>query len=124
LPYFLKDNANFLSLQFNQIKADSSSLNMVTQQLFRLHRKFSGGGKIEIMEGYVKKSDYKDLRTIAGEWAIEGKVVRITTLVHYKDDKYSQVFGALKGTKYERKCPDLIVEDGVFYEYESFLPPF
>jgi hypothetical protein len=33
------------------------------------------------------------------------------------------VFGQLKGTKYERKCPDLIA-DGVFYEYESFVPPF
>jgi hypothetical protein len=110
-------------LPFNQIKADSSSLNMVTQQLFSLHREFPGGGKIEIMEGYVEKSDYKDLSAIAREWAIEGKVVRITTPLHYKDVKYSQVFGALKGTKYERKCPDLIV-DGVFYEYESFLPPF
>ena len=33
------------------------------------------------------------------------------------------VFGALIGTKYERKCPDLII-DGKYYEYESFAPPF
>jgi hypothetical protein len=33
------------------------------------------------------------------------------------------VFGALVGTAYENKCPDLII-DGVFYEYESYRPPF
>jgi hypothetical protein len=96
---------------------------MVAKQLFSLYREFPGGGKIEIMEGYVKKSDHRDLLAIAREWAMEGKAVRITTPVHYKDDKYSQAFGPLKGTKYEHKCPDLIV-DGVFYEYESFVTPF
>jgi hypothetical protein len=90
---------------------------------FSVYREYSNGGRIEVMDGYVGKSDHKDLRTIATEWAKEGKVVQITTAVHYKDDLYGQVFGPLKGTKYERKCPDLIV-DGVFYEYESFLPPF
>ena len=29
------------------------------------------------------------------------------------------MFGGLKGTKYERKCPDLIV-DGRYYEYEGY----
>jgi hypothetical protein len=29
----------------------------------------------------------------------------------------------LIGTKYDRKCPDLII-NGKFYEYESYKPPF
>jgi hypothetical protein len=29
----------------------------------------------------------------------------------------------LTGTRYDRKCPDLII-DGKFYECESYIPPF
>ena len=35
----------------------------------------------------------------------------------------NNIFGRLIGTKYERKCPDLII-NGNYYEYESFMPPF
>jgi hypothetical protein len=35
--------------------------NMVSQQIFRLYKEFVSGGRIEIMEGYSKKSDHKDL---------------------------------------------------------------
>jgi hypothetical protein len=90
---------------------------------FSIYKEYRNGGRIEIMNGYVKKSDYKDLRTIAHAWAVQGKVVQLISGVHYKDPLYNQIFGKLKGTKYERKCPDLIV-DGKFYEYESYRPPF
>jgi hypothetical protein len=90
---------------------------------FYLYKKFDAGGCIEIMNGYAKKSDHKDLLSIARYFALDGKVVQLTTAVHYKDKKYEQVFGKLFGTIYERKCPDLII-DGKFYEYESFVPPF
>ena len=33
------------------------------------------------------------------------------------------VFGSLLGTKYERKCPDLMI-DGELYEYEGFEKPW
>ncbi|MDR1865770.1 MAG: hypothetical protein LBR08_09415 [Bacteroidales bacterium] len=75
------------------------------------------------MDGYVRKSDHRDLITVAGDLARQGKIVQITTNPHFKDAAYERVFGGLKGTVYERKCPDLII-DGVFYEYESFESPF
>ncbi|MDR0833059.1 MAG: hypothetical protein LBN93_02580 [Candidatus Symbiothrix sp.] len=84
---------------------------------------FPNGGRIYIMDGFIKKSDYEDLLTIAYFFAQQGHVVQIPTEVHYKDEKYKRIFGNLTGTIYERKCPDLII-DGVFYEYESFVPPF
>jgi hypothetical protein len=90
---------------------------------FYIYKEFSTGGRIEIMDGYVKKSDHKDLITIARYWAKQGKVVQVTTNPHFKSEEYKQVFGALNGTVYERKCLDLIV-DNVFYEYESYQPPF
>ena len=43
--------------------------------------------------------------------------------IHYKSEQFSLLFGNLIGTKFERKCPDLIV-DGRFYEYESYVRPW
>jgi hypothetical protein len=91
--------------------------------MFALYKKFSNGGCIEIITGYKKRTDHKDLITIARAFAKIGKKVHITTDIHYKDVKYTYIFGTLIGTQYERKCPDLII-DGIFYEYESFLLPF
>ena len=88
-----------------------------------MYKKFKNGGKIEIVNEYKKKTDHKDLLAISRLFAENGDCVKITTDIHYKDERYKDVFGALIGTKYERKCPDLII-NGKFYEYESFNPPF
>ena len=88
-----------------------------------MSKKFKDGGTIGIVEGYKKKADHRELLSIARFFAQRGYAVQLTTDIHFKDDKYRQVFGALMGTKYERKCPDLII-NGNFYEYESFVPPF
>jgi hypothetical protein len=95
----------------------------VPDKYFDVLNEFSNGGRVEIITGYRDVGDYADLKTIARAFAIRGRTVQITTNIHYKDAKYKQVFGGLIGTPYERKCPDLII-DGVFYEYESFVPPF
>ena len=90
---------------------------------FYLYKQFKTGGCIEIMQGYVKKSDHRDLFAVARAFAMKGKKVQVTTDIHYKDKKYKQIFGRLIETIYERKCPDLIIDEE-FYEYESFIPPF
>jgi hypothetical protein len=90
---------------------------------FYLYKEFSNGGRIEIMKKYSKKSDHKDLLSISRYFAEKGETIQITTNIHFKDEKYKQVFGILNGTKYEHKCPDLII-NGKFYEYESFIPPY
>jgi hypothetical protein len=138
LPYFLQDNSAYLGNNISLTGTAKQGIREVASQEltarpikpvsdpnkgFSIYKEYSNGGRIEIMDGYAGKSDHKDLRTIAGEWAMEGKVVQITTAVHYKDPLYGRVFGALNGTKYGRKCPDLIV-NGKFYEYESYVPPF
>jgi hypothetical protein len=91
--------------------------------LFSLYKEFVSGGRIEIMEGYTKKSDHKDLFTISRYFAEKGDKVQINTDVHFKDAKYKKIFGKLNGTPYERKCPDLII-NGEYYEYESYKRPF
>ena len=88
-----------------------------------MFKKFKTGGEIEIIAGYKKKADHRDLLSIARFFAKKGYNVKMTTDIHFKDEKYREVFGSLIGTKYERKCPDLIINEK-FYEYESFMPPF
>lgn len=48
-----------------------------------------------------------------------GHEVKVRRAVHYKDPLYREVYGELIGTRYYRKCPDLLV-DGEFVEYESY----
>ena len=85
---------------------------------------FKGGGRVLVMRGVDKeKPDYKAILTIANLFAKEGHQVKILTSCHYKSEEYRIVFGGLIGTKYERKCPDLLVDD-VFYEYEDFENPW
>lgn len=114
LPDFLKDNATFV---------DVEKIGVSQEQLFNMYKKFKNGGEIEIIDGYKKKPDHKDLISISRGFAKNGNSVKITTNIHFKDEKYKEVFGGLIGTKYERKCPDLII-NGEFYEYENYLPPF
>ena len=89
-----------------------------------MYKKFRNSGKIEIIDGYKKGTDHRDLVTISRLFAQQGDRVTITTAIHFKDKQYKEVFGALIGTIYEGKCPDLKVNDRFFYEYESYMPPF
>lgn len=91
---------------------------------FILYKTFPSGGTVSLMTGLDKtSSDYSDLISIACCFARAGRYVIILSPVHYKDQLYGQVFGKLIGTKYERKCPDLLI-DGNYYEYESYERPY
>ncbi|MDR1459283.1 MAG: hypothetical protein LBI60_03615 [Bacteroidales bacterium] len=121
LPYWMVDNKS-------RIEGITGTLTInlpihIPSDMFRLYKKLDNGGRIEVMNGYTRKSDHKDLLSIAREFAKMGNNVQITTNPHYKSEAYKSVFGKLFGTKYERKCPDLIV-NGKYYEYESYKGQF
>ena len=98
--------------------------NIIASYLFSIVKAFKGGGRVLVMRGVDKeKPDYKAILTIAILFAKEGHQVKILTSCHYKSEEYRFVYGRLIGTKYERKCPDLLVDD-VFYEYEGFIKPW
>ena len=87
---------------------------------FVLYKQYPGGGTIWLMMGLDNSgSDYNDIMTIAESLAESGHEVIILHAVHYKDPLYREVYGELIGTRYYRKCPDLLV-NGEFVEYESF----
>jgi cobalamin biosynthesis Co2+ chelatase CbiK len=88
------------------------------------YKKYKNGGEVLIHPGVnTKGSDYKQLVTIANQFAKEGKTVKLTPSVHFKSDAYRQLYGTLENTPYYRKCPDLKIGND-FYEFESFVPPF
>ena len=81
-------------------------------------------GTVRIMEGLdMSKPDSVDLLHIADSFARMGCDVVILHPVHFKSPEYAAIYGPLIGTKYERKCPDLMV-DGKYYEYESYVRPW
>jgi hypothetical protein len=95
-----------------------------TNDMFKVYKKYKNGGSVFIHNAIdKKKSDYKDILTISNSFAKEGNEVKITPILHHKSDEYRLIYGALTGTKYDWKCPDLAI-NGEFYEYESFTPPF
>lgn len=79
----------------------------------------SGGKVLRMLNLDTSKSDYKDLLMVAKCFAARGHIARVLSPVHYKDPLYNKVFGGLTGTRYYRKCPDLLV-DGDYVEYESY----
>ena len=94
------------------------------KELFSLFKSFTNSGSVWHMAGLDKtRPDYKALITIACAFAKEGHEVRVLAPVHYKDPLYHHVYGALIGTMYYRKCPDLMI-DNCFVEYESYKRPF
>ena len=81
-------------------------------------------GNVRVMAGLdMSKPDSTDLLHIAECFARMGCDVTILQPVHFKSPEYAIVFGPLIGTKYERKCPDLMI-DGKYYEYESYGRPW
>ena len=88
--------------------------------LFVLYKQYPSGGKIWLMLGTEQdRSDYNDIMAVAECFAAKGHEVKVLHAVHYRDSLYREVFGDLIGTKYYRKCPDLMIDD-TFVEYESY----
>ena len=91
---------------------------------FILYKTFKSEGAVYLMDGLDRSvPDYNDLLSIACFFAKKGHVVKILAPVHFKDSTYRKVFGGLVGTRFYRKCPDLLI-DNDYYEYESYERPF
>ena len=81
-------------------------------------------GVVQVMDGFdLSKPDSTDLLHIAECFARMGCNVTILHPVHFKSPEYAAIYGPLIGTKYERKCPDLKIDEH-YYEYESYVRPW
>ena len=66
-------------------------------------------------------SDFSKLFDIAKHFAMEGRSVTLVPKMRRPQVfEYYSIYGALVGTPFEGKCPDMFV-DGKWYEYEGFI---
>lgn len=98
-------------------------LNTIRQD-FKVIKTFKNKGVYEEHISINKTlSDYKIVKNVGVEFARLGKEVKATPVVHFKSAEYQIIYKSLIGTKYYRKCPDLLVNE-IFYEVENYLSPF
>jgi len=91
---------------------------------FKVVKRFKSGGVFwEHLSINMTQSDYKLVRNVGIEFARKGEQVKSTPKVHFMSEEYQRIYGKLSGTKYYRKCPDLLVGE-TFYEVEGYIPPF
>ena len=96
----------------------------ISEGLFHLSYSLDDAGEVWLMDGLdLSKPDTRDLLHIARCFSRMGCTVVMPRPIHFKSDLYPIIFEGLMGTRYERKCPDLIV-DGNYYEYESYVRPW
>ena len=81
-----------------------------------------GKGAISVNKGVnPNDSDYDKLYSIAQFFAKNGSEVHLTPKMSRPEKfKYECVYSSLVGTKYEGKCPELLI-DGKWYEHEGFV---
>lgn len=86
-------------------------------------KEFKNGGKLSEYNAVDhNKSDYRRLRAVGRWFAEQGKNVILTPQVHFKDEKYSEIYAGIP-QEYWKKCPDIKIDD-VFYEFEGFDKPW
>ena len=81
-----------------------------------------GKGTISVNKGVnPNDSDYDKLYSIAQFFAKNGSEVHLTPKMSRPEKfKYECIYSSLVDTKYEGKCPDLLI-DGKWYEHEGFV---
>ena len=124
-----KKEVTDIYIKFDYKKVDDANRKVIdyvfpTQKDFKVIKTFINNG-IYKEHVYINKtqSDYKIVKNIGIEFAHLGKEVKATPVVHFKSPEYQTIYKSLIGTKYYRKCPDLLIDDK-FYEVENYLPPF
>ena len=105
----------------NELCAACKLIHKCEAQRFRVIRTFENGGSIAVHQLVnPKDSDYHKLLTIAEYFAKEGKEVKLTPkMSRPQKNVYQNIYDSLMGTKYEGKCPDLLI-NGIWYEHEGF----
>lgn len=112
LPYFIRDNQRLINMK------TAPTLNGSYEE----YKFGDNGGKVRIhIDVSQKDGDFEKLRSIAEEFARTGRTAALTPKITRPPRfQYEEIYGTLRGTRYEGKCPDLNV-DGLWYEHEGFI---
>ncbi len=126
-PYFPKNcaacplNKGLIKRKVKDCYACSHAAELLgTADDFKKVKEFKNGGAYFEHEQIDRRGgDYRMIKRIGGEFARMGIVAKATPKLHFKDPKYKEIYDSIIGTRYDRKCPDLLI-NGKFYEVESF----
>nr|DAY06841.1 MAG TPA: minor capsid component [Caudoviricetes sp.] len=88
---------------------------------YETKKEYPNGGKVQVHQLVnPDDSDFKKLMSIADFFAKQGLETKLTPkMSRPRRFVYQNIYHSLMGTKYEGKCPDLLI-DGKWYEHEGF----
>ena len=116
-----KGKTNLAYIPGNELCAACQLIRKCETQRYDTKREYQNGGKV-LVHQLVNPNDcdYEKLMDIAKHFAKSGKEVKLTPKMSRPQQfVYDNIYSSLKGTKYEGKCPDLLIGDK-WYEHEGY----
>lgn len=106
----------------NELCAACKLVHKCESQRFKTTKQYTNGGKVQVHQLVnPADSDYEKLIHVADFFAKQGKSAKLTPKMSRPQKfVYQNIYHSLMGTKFEGKCPDLLI-DGKWYEHEGFI---
>ena len=106
----------------NELCAACKLVRKCESQRYQTTKQYANGGKVQVHQLVnPADSDYEKLIHVADFFAKQGKSAKLTPkMSRPKKFVYQNIYHSLMGTKFEGKCPDLLI-DGQWYEHEGFV---
>ena len=105
----------------NELCAACQLIRQCEDARYETKKEYPNGGKVQVHQLVnPDDSDFKKLMSIADFFAKQGQETKLTPKMSRPQKfVYQNIYHSLMGTKYEGKCPDLLI-DGKWYEHEGF----
>lgn len=116
-----KGKTNLAFVPENELCAACRLVRQCEANRYEVKKEYANGGKVQVHQLVnPHDSDYGKLVSVADFFAQHGADVRLTPKMSRPQKfVYQNIYHSLMGTKYEGKCPDLLI-DGKWYEHEGF----
>lgn len=117
-----KGNVKLVFIPDNELCAACKLIRKCEDLRYETKKEYPNKGKVQVHRLVnPKDSDYHKLMKVADSFAKDGAEVKLTPKMSRPQKfVYQNIYHSLMGTKYEGKCPDLLI-DGQWYEHEGFV---
>lgn len=105
----------------NELCAACKLVRQCESRRFQTKKEYPNGGSVQVHQLVnPKDSDYDRLISVADFFAKQGMIAQLTPKMSRPQKfVYQNIYYSLMGTKFEGKCPDLLI-NGKWYEHEGF----
>lgn len=116
-----KGKANLAFVPENELCAACRLVRQCEANRYEVKKEYANGGKVQVHQLVnPHDSDYGKLMSVADFFAQQGADVKLTPKMSRPPKfVYQNIYHSLMGTKFEGKCPDMLI-DGKWYEHEGF----